>query len=125
LELLQCGPGADGGAHLDRLCVNADPNYGAVWFACKQHTTDAAVEVMRRARSRIQCELSEHRKLYQVALLRNQYPNQDFTGTIDDKAAASWRSSHLSSLDSLYPNMNAQSPADRHKILFGADPIVP
>jgi la-related protein 1 len=28
LHLLERGPGANPGDHLDRLCVNADPNYG-------------------------------------------------------------------------------------------------
>ena len=31
-------------------CINADPNYGGMWFHCKEHPYDTAFEVIRRAK---------------------------------------------------------------------------
>lgn len=35
---------------VEQRCINADPNYGGMWFHCKEHPYDTACEVLRRAK---------------------------------------------------------------------------
>ena len=57
---------------LERRCVNADPNYGILWFHCKRKPLDTAKEVLRVAKKMLRRELSEPpcRELYLKALRR-------------------------------------------------------
>ncbi len=68
-------------ARVFRLCSNADPNYGACWFRCKQQArkdrcfngSPDVVAVLKVAQRIIAQDLFEHRSLYNRALLRNLY----------------------------------------------------
>lgn len=42
---------------LKRLCINADPNYGMLWFYCKQKPLEGPAEVWKRAKKLIKDEL--------------------------------------------------------------------
>merc|ERR1712137_33961 len=48
LEMLEKGPLADL-AGVEQACVNADPNYGALWLHCKQNPLDSTRHVIREA----------------------------------------------------------------------------
>eukprot|EP00808_Paulinella_micropora_P032341 g67634.t1 len=56
-----------------QMCANAEPNYGSLWFHCKQHTLDTANETMARAVDVVTTDLKENRPLYQQAILDNWY----------------------------------------------------
>merc|ERR1712151_594123 len=49
LEMLEKGPEADL-VGVEQACVNADPNYGALWLHCKQNPLDSTRHVIRRAK---------------------------------------------------------------------------
>lgn len=52
------------------MCVYADPNYGAMWFFCRQHPLDTPRDVLQNARLRMQLELFDARTVYTRALLK-------------------------------------------------------
>ena len=58
---------------IDRLelrCINADPNYGVMWFQCRQRPSDTARAVLRRAKVTLANELSAHAPVYALAMRR-------------------------------------------------------
>mmetsp|Transcript_23582 Transcript_23582/g.53815 ORF Transcript_23582/g.53815 Transcript_23582/m.53815 type:complete len:1913 (-) Transcript_23582:441-6179(-) len=57
---------------LQLLCVNADPNYGTMWFHCRQRPTDTAKAILTRAHSLIICDLAKYAPIYVATLLRRQ-----------------------------------------------------
>lgn len=72
LELLTKGPRLDEDEkiYLEQLCVNADPNYGPLWFFCKLSPTDPTRSVLRRAKTLLRQELIKYQIPYQKAILR-------------------------------------------------------
>ena len=70
LEMLQTG--VTGNLDdLSHLCINADPNYGALWCHCRKSALDGARQVLHNARVLLQKELYEQRELYTAAIMRN------------------------------------------------------
>jgi tetratricopeptide (TPR) repeat protein len=70
-------------AHLQRvqqLCVNAEPNYGSAWFACKHHAHWAPVEVLRVAAAEISAHLVANKREYSRAILAGWYRGADQAG---------------------------------------------
>ena len=53
----------------DRRCVNADPNYGPLWFHCHVHPADIPSRVVQRALTLLRHELLEAYPLYLRATL--------------------------------------------------------
>jgi la-related protein 1 len=49
---------------LKRLCVNADPNYGTLWFYCKANCLEGPREVWKRAKTMIFNEVARTRSMY-------------------------------------------------------------
>jgi len=49
LELLEKGPQKADFLSVEQACVNADPNYGALWLHCKKNTLDSTRNVVREA----------------------------------------------------------------------------
>lgn len=49
-------------------CVNADPNYGSVWFHCRDQPYDMPSTVLRSALQRLVHEISATQKIYARAL---------------------------------------------------------
>jgi len=88
LELLEHGPDADT-APLEQLCVNADPNYGALWFYSKRHPLDGTRQILQNAKELLLRDLHQHRRLYQRALVRLQSgtgsPSSD--SSLDDEGS--------------------------------------
>eukprot|EP00818_Percolomonas_sp_WS_P008820 CAMPEP_0117447590 /NCGR_PEP_ID=MMETSP0759-20121206/6956_1 /TAXON_ID=63605 /ORGANISM="Percolomonas cosmopolitus, Strain WS" /LENGTH=1112 /DNA_ID=CAMNT_0005239935 /DNA_START=429 /DNA_END=3768 /DNA_ORIENTATION=+ len=72
LELLSKGPRLEeqDKLYLEQLCVNADPNYGPLWFFCKTCPTDSTRSVLRRAKNLLRQELTKYQVPYQRAILR-------------------------------------------------------
>lgn len=57
-------------SELELRCCNADPNYGKLWFHCRQRPADTARTVLRRAKSLIAKDLLEHSHVYVTAMVR-------------------------------------------------------
>eukprot|EP00817_Percolomonadidae_sp_ATCC50343_P000310 CAMPEP_0117423498 /NCGR_PEP_ID=MMETSP0758-20121206/4109_1 /TAXON_ID=63605 /ORGANISM="Percolomonas cosmopolitus, Strain AE-1 (ATCC 50343)" /LENGTH=936 /DNA_ID=CAMNT_0005206721 /DNA_START=957 /DNA_END=3767 /DNA_ORIENTATION=- len=54
---------------LERDCMNSDPNYGPLWFQCKQSSIDSTRQVLRHAKSLLISELQQFRGVYQRAIV--------------------------------------------------------
>jgi tetratricopeptide (TPR) repeat protein len=55
---------------LELRCANADPNYGSMWFKCRNAPTDTARVVLRRARWLIVADVKDHAHIYIAAIIR-------------------------------------------------------
>jgi tetratricopeptide (TPR) repeat protein len=108
-------------AAAERACVNADPNYGALWFCCKAAPLMGTREVFRNAKAMIADELSRHWKVYQRAALYERFGDAVFADAALDTAghdftialeAAGDRKSLPSSL------------AERKAVIYGCDALL-
>jgi len=140
LKMLLLGEEAQSSfAKVTQMCVNADPNYGSMWFHCKHSVTDSASQVMKFAIEKIREDLSIHKSLYQHAiltawsappetqesiLLRPKKP-QKFKLAKGKERIAKWRVESMNSLYTLYPCISHLKSEQRHMALFGSDPITP
>jgi tetratricopeptide (TPR) repeat protein len=55
---------------LQLRCANADPNYGSLWFHCREGPTDTARRVLARALEFVVVELRAHAYIYILAFIR-------------------------------------------------------
>lgn len=55
---------------LELHCSSADPNYGGVWFQCRNSPIASAAEVVDRAKSLLACDIAQYSFLYVAALVR-------------------------------------------------------
>jgi len=55
---------------LELYCANADPNYGLLWFHCRESPTDTARTVLSRAKKKLSFELGKHAHVYIAAIIR-------------------------------------------------------
>lgn len=93
LELLERGPSFNLES-LKMMCINADPNYGALWCHCKEHVLSSAREIVERAHQMLVDELAELQAVYLPALLRHNQGREQAAASaapasaVDDAAAA-------------------------------------
>lgn len=122
-QMLLYGPGAHSGL-LEQLCVNADPNYGMLWFACKQHAHDGPRDVFAHARRVLQADLFRHRALYARAMLgrRVSVPPTASSSTLDADFAAGLTSLSRMLFAPIHarPTLGVQA---RRALIFGFDPV--
>jgi hypothetical protein len=82
-------------------CVNADPNYGLLWFYCRQNATDTPRRIIEDATKIIAGELRSYAHLYLAAVVRREAvlstvamekPSSLASGTIEvnDPLAVRW-----------------------------------
>jgi tetratricopeptide (TPR) repeat protein len=57
-------------SNLELRCANADPNYGSMWFCCRNAPTDSARDVLRQARDKISEDIKANVHLYVAAIIR-------------------------------------------------------
>ena len=88
LELLENGENANI-AKVEQACVNADPNYGALWLYFKRHPLDSTRQVLR----------------YALEVLTK--PTDDGVGLLK----------HLS-VNNIYKNIHEKSDEERRKAIF-------
>jgi len=55
---------------LELRCANADPNYGFLWFHCRESPIDTARAVLARAKVKFRSELGKHALIYIAAIIR-------------------------------------------------------
>ncbi|KAI2512860.1 hypothetical protein MHU86_1406 [Fragilaria crotonensis] len=58
-------------SNLELRCANADPNYGAMWFNCRNAPTDTARVILRRARDHIVTDVKIYSYIYVAAIIRS------------------------------------------------------
>jgi len=140
-------------SELELKCVNADPNYGALWFHCKRGPFDTARQVLRTAKNLLVTELTKFRYVYRDGILDSLHRKHDCRGTASRQrtkarttpALASGENSWLTerlrhnplaeqyanfstgllSVNWLGSNVNLLADSERRKFLFGSDQIVP
>ena len=74
---------------LELRCMNADPNYGAMWFQCRERPNDTARLILRRAQQRMAKEIISLAPLYLQALTRRFIVEHALVTMIDEVAALS------------------------------------
>lgn len=57
-------------SELRRACVNADPNYGLLWFHCRRRPTDTPRRIIEDAAGDVAAELQKHAHIYLAAMVR-------------------------------------------------------
>ncbi|GAX23582.1 hypothetical protein FisN_12Hh148 [Fistulifera solaris] len=57
---------------LRQACLNADPNYGSLWFYCRKGTADPSRKVLERATELVTQELYDYSHIYLAAMLRRK-----------------------------------------------------
>jgi len=80
-------------AHLDRLwqlCINAEPNYGTLWFHCKANPLLSTRQVLHAATELVHEELRQWRHVYDAAIARAATP--EFRADAAAAAAAAVKS---------------------------------
>jgi tetratricopeptide (TPR) repeat protein len=101
---------------LIKQCINADPNYGAMWFRCKESVLDTALQVFHRAQKVVMMELYDYKALYQRAILQDKSNvSKDFL-----QLGQLWKESNMNSLEHLYPSSESMPLPLRHRLLFGS-----
>jgi len=139
---------------LERECVNADPNYGVLWFSCKRTVHATAREVLRTARKLLIAELTLYRYVYREAIidsLKRKEENFAFpkertkarttpalansenvwiVERLDENTPEGSRefanfSTGLLSVNWLGSHVSLLVDSQRRKFLFGSDQIVP
>ena len=141
-------------SRIEQRCVNADPNYGGLWFHCKRGPFDTARQVLRMAKQILAVELVRFRSVYRIAYLaskakqREKLKQKDQTRArttpaladgencwlTDRLTSAGWSSeaveiadfsTGLASVNWIKERVSLLNDTERRKILFGSDTIVP
>ena len=89
-------------AQLDRLwqlCINAEPNYGTLWFHCKANPLLSTRQVLHTATELVAKELQEWRHVYESAINRASTP--EFKQAAQEAAQAAIKSADDGQLPSL------------------------
>ena len=125
---------------LEQRCVNADPNYGALWFYCKRGAFDTARQVLRTAKTVFIKEITKFRDVYIRGIVESTQDERRCTSTpalaeSENKWFLSRLGTHEEQFSNfstgmlcvnwLRENVNRLSDLERNKILFGSDQIVP
>jgi len=115
-------------------CINADPNYGLLFFHCKREIFDTAKQVLRVAKRLIVDELIHFWDIYHLALQLRYSENLDLSKRQELQNELSRReaeiksyctfSSALSSVEWLTLNSSRLTKYERRKLLFFSDLII-
>lgn len=95
---------------LKRLCINADPNYGMLWFYCKQSGLESAAEVWKNAKAHVITELCCIKTLYESPLNSKHIWQDHMWSAI---AHLNWSLKNHTQID----------PATKYKLVFGSETI--
>eukprot|EP01006_Ploeotia_vitrea_P028406 TRINITY_DN61110_c0_g1_i1.p1 TRINITY_DN61110_c0_g1~~TRINITY_DN61110_c0_g1_i1.p1 ORF type:complete len:1465 (-),score=160.58 TRINITY_DN61110_c0_g1_i1:327-4721(-) len=126
LELLTNGQAMN--SQLEQLCVNAEPNYGPMWFHCKLHPLYSTRQVLRTAKIMLQTEMALYKSIYQKAILKSQCKEVEKPPSSSCSAQslkAYTFATGLPSLNYIYHNVHSLDSFLRRKIIFGSEQIYP
>jgi tetratricopeptide (TPR) repeat protein len=113
---------------IERKCLNADPNYGSMWFYCKRHPSDGSLYILNVAKGILADEIADLSTIYIKALEGSNSPSVPFTG-VDPKGLGTPLLDGVDfcmgfkDLNQLYCNLSHQSNEQRFSMLFGCDQI--
>ena len=105
---------------LELRCCNADPNYGKLWFRCRNQPTDTARMVWKTAQQTMCEDVYNHAPYYLLALI-NPTKTAQLLPTL---CGSSYNSSDFVTglVDTNRPQpLQTMSLVQRRKILFGSD----
>jgi tetratricopeptide (TPR) repeat protein len=108
---------------IEQLCVNADPNYGPLWFHCKENVLDSTRQVLRRAKKLLMAELLEYRDLYQQAIMSGNSTVSNSSTVVVNNKLYSCRDfiTGLHELNMTYSNASVTDMALRKKYIYGSE----
>jgi hypothetical protein len=106
-------PASDGSLQrLFQICMNAEPNYGALWCVCKENASDTALQVMENAKKLILADLQRHRSLYNFCMSQSFYHGRSTTDKENIGADASNMVANIS--EATGTPLQAKSEASAH-----------
>ncbi|CAM9244838.1 unnamed protein product [Chrysoparadoxa australica] len=70
---------------LQLRCVNADPNYGSLWFHCRHRPSDTARSVLMMAKLQMAGELVQLQPLYLTAMVRHMQVEAEVKAYVESK----------------------------------------
>ena len=120
-------------ALLDLKCANADPNYGLVWFECRQASTDTAQMILARARARLINDIHAHQGVYTTALARwrgvtdaHLFP-RDLKATLESNPLLKYANRDFTTALIEFNRLELCKCDNRRKFqaLFGSDILIP
>eukprot|EP00667_Euglena_gracilis_P000456 EG_transcript_456 len=124
LELLTTGQAVN--PQLEQLCINAEPNYGPMWFHCKLHPLHSTRQVLRTAKTMLQTEMAQHKAAYQQAIVAHQAAKlASHRSPGSTPALSPTFVTGLPSLNEMYRNVHALPSFLRRRIIFGSEHITP
>jgi len=127
LELLTTGHAIN--SQLEQLCVNAEPNYGPMWYHCKFHALNSTRHVLRTAKAMLQTEMAHCKSIYQQAIVRHQADEPSPLPTKMENSSPNISAftfvTGLPSLNGMYRNVHSLPMFLRRKIIFGSEHITP
>ena len=113
---------------LEQLCLNVDPNYGAMWLSCKVHPLDSTRDIFRRGARRLArdiCNISVEKVKKEEEKGEGKKGGAKGEGAeerdeglermLDDRDCCS-----PLSLNSVYMKLKGE---DRRRAIFGSDSI--
>ncbi|OMJ67246.1 hypothetical protein SteCoe_35648 [Stentor coeruleus] len=95
---------------LKKICINADPNYGMLWFYCKNSPLEGAKDVWKRAKSIMVNEMCRMKGLYENPRYQEQWVELMWTGLCE----AIWSFTRNGTLD-----FNS-----RAKLIYGSEGLI-
>lgn len=138
LKLLVEGENSEKIAKVYQACLNAEPNYGSLWFHCKEHCHDTALQVLGQAEKLVLEDLHRHRSLYERVIAKSHFQGKSPAGksllrkspgkspaknAIHPDQRKRWEAQNINSLHVCYPIIQELTHQNKHKVLFGSDPI--
>jgi tetratricopeptide (TPR) repeat protein len=118
-EHLAKGPLMEADAkRIEQLCINADPNYGPLWFHCKNHPLDSTRQVLRNAKEMLIQEMLQYKSVYQRSIVRHQSLARK---TVKESLPRNdpLFATGLPSLNLMYSNAKLKDVESRRKNIFG------
>ena len=97
-------------SQLKQMCINADPNYGMMWFYCKNNSLENSKEVWTRAKELMKSEVCRMKKAYDFPDLHGEWMNCMWTGISE----TNWAYSRNKCLDF----------ASRCKLIYGSEGLI-
>lgn len=95
---------------LKRQCVNADPNYGMLWFYCKRNALETAHDVWKRAKKLLLEELSVMKGVYSCGENKESWKGFMWSG--------------LMAVNQAYTTHKAQlTKAQQWRLIFGTEAL--
>ena len=97
-------------SELKKSCVNADPNYGMLWFYCKNNSLDGPKEVWKIAKALMKNQICSIKGVYDDPANKTEWADCMWTGLCE----ANWS----------YLRNKSLSFIARSKLIYGSESLI-